>query len=736
MQVQPQLRPVLEVFRSGDVEGAGFIDEQRLLRLLARLDGFWNEHGRATKLLEGAGVVCGKRVDYERLLCWLGAAEGECLAQAVPVKQRGEAERTRFLEEQWSPFLKELQQLLEETRSRRKRRFLLHEVMPSQETFATLAKNNLALTAMWHGRGNISALYEVFMEAAELDGHSPYFFGDIPRERSADGYIRVLDMQARKRLYSGGKMQDQPEHTLKVGSTLQSAGESPIDNLVLPNVMRRRSALLLFAGHRVQQLFLQTLQWKQQRLLASWGLLEKSGATISERARLELQAVANADESSALSCLAELGRVVESYGQLPTSVRVRVSSVLEGLLGQSTHADNEVPADLHEFVEYCEKHPGRSFKGSPTQHKLFLLRAIACPALRVVWRSQLERFTQVRYIAVQWTRRIPLVALLEPASEAFQKQATPGGDPIDLALLRPAGIVEQTRFRKNVFAYGEAHGLGQGGGGCVEQTEWSPNTLMYEFGLQLCVDEAAKVPNHGVTDIEKIVRDCCILCPAGGLDTALPGEALHDSGQNPKIASSIGLTQHTQVMRASANDFPMLLERSAPVWYEELHAWIDLVQVGTSEDAFFISGRSKSPENQAFMQFFVDLRAHFLQAFRSTIDFAVTCHPTPCGEFILIFAPVSRLRVIHVPKGQGCMGGERDYENPDLDERVTQHKTLPVACVDCSHGKGNVLTYSSDLWQLGLRGRSMLVELYDFNRKPGTRAVAEAFLVASHSADG
>jgi len=352
-----------------------------------------------------------------------------------------------------------------------------------------------------------------------------------------------------------------------------------------------------------------------------------------------------------------------------------------------------------------------------------------------VWRSRLERFTQLRYIAFQWIRRIPLVALPKPALGALEKPSTHGGDPVDLVLLRQAGAVEQTRFRKNVFAYADAHGLGQGGGGCVEQTEWSPNTLMYEFGLQLCVDEAAKVPNHGVTDIEKIVRDCCMLCPVGGLDRALPGEALHDSAQNPKIASSIGLTQHTQIMRASAKDFPLVLERSAPVWHGELHAWIDLVQVGNSEDAFFISGRSKSPETNLFLQFFVNLRAHFLQAFRSTIDFAVSCHPTPCGEFILIFAPVSRMRCIHVPKGQGCMGGERDYENPDLDERVTQHKLLPVACVDCSHGKGNILTYSSDLWKLGLQGRSMLVELYDFNRKPGARAIAEALLVASRSAE-
>ena len=44
--------------------------------------------------------------------------------------------------------------------------------------------------------------------------------------------------------------------------------------------------------------------------------------------------------------------------------------------------------------------------------------------------------------------------------------------------------------------------------------------------LEPGVDEAAKLPNHFVTDIEKIVQDCFLLCPD---DNALPGRYLRRS---------------------------------------------------------------------------------------------------------------------------------------------------------------------------------------------------------------
>ena len=119
-------------------------------------------------------------------------------------------------------------------------------------------------------------------------------------------------------------------------------------------------------------------------------------------------------------------------------------------------------------------------------------------------------------------------------------------------------------------------------------------------------------------------------------------------------------------------------------------------------------------------------------------------------------------------------GLDFDFENPDLGERVTQHKDLPIATVDASQGKGhslhfrklqrakrieatrsakmpgNFLVNTREHWKMALEGRPILVRLplrlkrcipctlaalsfscsfvklrYDFNRKPGARLIAQ-----------
>jgi len=358
-----------------------------------------------------------------------------------------------------------------------------------------------------------------------------------------------------------------------------------------------------------------------------------------------------------------------------------------------------------------------------------LLRAMASPALRVVWRSDLDRFTQHKYFALPWSRTVPLLALAEKSGD----NADP--DCADVVTLRPAGSPEHTRFRKNVFSYGESHGLGQSGGGCAELPTWPVGSLMYELGQLLCADEGAKVPNHWVTDIEKIVQDCLSLCPQGGLADALPGEVLHDVGQNPVVASSIGLTQHTQVMRAGAEDFPLMAEQSSPEWSSTLGAWLDVVQVGESEDAFFLSIRSPTPDSKSLLEFLVNLRLRLLRVFGKKVDFNVTCHPLASGDFIVNFAPVACMQRIKVPKGEGCMGLDFDFQNPETGERLTERR-LPCASVDASHGKGNVLAASDEFWHMALEGRPMLARLYDFNRRPGTRSEVEAYLREVRSSVG
>merc|ERR1712137_573053 len=116
--------------------------------------------------------------------------------------------------------------------------------MPSQRIICRLAQTCMQLTERWHGRANASAMYKFLMEAAENDGHSPYSFDDLPQQRSSDGFVRVLDGQVRSRLYTQTAARSKsPGISVGIGTLKQTAGESAIDNLVLPGLSRRSKAI-------------------------------------------------------------------------------------------------------------------------------------------------------------------------------------------------------------------------------------------------------------------------------------------------------------------------------------------------------------------------------------------------------------------------------------------------------------------------------------------------------------
>mmetsp|Transcript_42653 Transcript_42653/g.91492 ORF Transcript_42653/g.91492 Transcript_42653/m.91492 type:complete len:670 (+) Transcript_42653:58-2067(+) len=637
-------------------------------------------------------------------------AEMDGVPVPVPVKHSSAEARRRFINDEWNPFLAELEQESEAAASRRAQGFLHHEVMPPHSVFASFTARCLSLTQRWHGRGNVSAVYEAFMRAAEWDGVSLYRFEDIRQGQSPDGYIRVLDASARRELYVKGSANKRRSEV--VGRVPQATGESPIDNLVLPGLMRRDVARMLFVGHRIQQWFLRVLRRKQQKILGTFGLLEASPEIVRERlGAVALQDPKVPENSAAFRSLLERGTILQSYGQLPEDVREGLEQFLETEFRRSwpEHSFDPHP-EVQDFLEHCHKHPGRSYGRSAVTHKHHLLRAFAAREVRLVWRSDLEKFTQHKYFVVKWSREHPLLA----------RGNSPTGDPL---VLRARGTPEVTRFRKNVFPYAESHGLGQSGGGCAELVDWPEQSLMYELGTLLCLDEASKVPNHNVTDIERIVRDCLVLCPDGPIEDHLPGETLHDVGQNPVVASSVGQTQHTQAMRCSAEDFPLLLERRAPRWVKRLASWLDIIQVGSNEDAFFVRVQTKTPASHEVLEFLIELRLMLMKELRDSVDFTVTCHPMQTGEFVLCMAPVACLKRIPPAPGSSVAF---EHLNPITKDLFSEQR-LPSACVDCSNGKGNVLAGSSEAWELAMEGREVLRRLYDFNRRPGTRKLVEAY---------
>jgi len=685
----------------------GKISVDIFCKVLHHLDSSWTKK-RLADLLDGFGAS-DLTIDTYKFLDWI-IDPAPSLVE-LPVKCRSERQRSEFLTGEWEPFQKEVELLLQSTEARARAGFSLHEVMPSHFRLRVLTDKCRSLTEAWHGRANISYIYEMFMKMAECDGHSAYLFKDIPTQRSRDGFVRVLDGAARARLYEGSKSTCRPRCATLVGRLQQNGGESPIDNLQLPNLMLRRDALLLTVGHRIQQFFLWVLRWKQRRILRRFFSDDDEWDSKAVKAKA-MAMQGGSDEISgslALDLLAEHGGLLESYGQVPPEVRRSAEEfIAESLKSPSKELDEELAA----FLKHCQNNPGRPYKAHRVEHKLMLLKALKSPDLRVMWRSTVEAFTQHRYITGVWTRKSPLYYLPD--------------DGHDCLILRRPGDEECSRFRKNIFAYQDSHGLGQSGGGWTDSSRWAPGSLMYELGSLLCVDDVAKLPNHFVTDIEKIVQDCVLLSPDGVAD-ALPGEALHDAGQNPIIASSIGKTQHTQVSKASVEDFPLMMQQQSPRWSAKLEAFVDIVQVGKEKDAFFVSARTRQPDAKPILDFFVQLRLEYLKVFGRAVDFNCTCHASVEGQFHVILAPVACMRKIKVPDGEGCLGSDFDFLNPDSGETVTK-SGLPVATVDSSQGKGNLMAVSAAYWESCLEGRSLLTRLYDFNRKPGALPIAQKMI--------
>ena len=179
----------------------GQVSKEVLLKVLHQLDCSWTLQ-RLDVVLNHCGACAGLKIDYGKFVQWLFHATS---FSEYPVKKGSEKQRARFLREQWEPFQQEVQALLERTKARSAKGFSLHEIMPSNAILRSLMETCAALTTAWHGRANFSYVYEMFMDMAECDGHSAYLFQDIPQQRSDDGFVRVLDAGARKRLYTGSK---------------------------------------------------------------------------------------------------------------------------------------------------------------------------------------------------------------------------------------------------------------------------------------------------------------------------------------------------------------------------------------------------------------------------------------------------------------------------------------------------------------------------------------------------
>jgi hypothetical protein len=175
--------------------------------------------------------------------------------------------RAEFLSQKWIPFLRELKEELLSAEARFLSGFGPEELLPSQRRVEELTEKCASLTLAWHGARNYSVIYEWLVELHDVDRSTyPYRFEELPMERSADGWVRVVDGNVRKSLYT---TPNTGASALDVGGLKQYMGDSAIDNTVLPNIMPAGEAHLLLAGGAIKRMYAKRLASQQADILSA-----------------------------------------------------------------------------------------------------------------------------------------------------------------------------------------------------------------------------------------------------------------------------------------------------------------------------------------------------------------------------------------------------------------------------------------------------------------------------------
>jgi len=621
-----------------------------------------------------------------------------------------------FLAHEWGPFYKELQEALSATRTRHMVGVSVEEVMPPQVQWEAWATRCRELTAKWYGAPNISAVYQLLIECSEYDGVSPYRFYDVPAQWSDDGWVRALDGNVRA---SFGKK----ARELKKGQAqtlAQTAGESAIDNTILPNILTREESAVLLAGQRIKALLVGQMARRQRKMLAalkkmcpeSLKKLPAPLAATEEELKSALQLVrqhelerAGVNEhSSAWQRLRDAGKIISSFGQLTLERRVQVEEFLRQTMAD-LHAANRARDgefdELHEFVSFIRASPGRLYKGDRKKHERMMLSVMLSPKYTIVKRSTIEQFTNHRFLVNCWTRRCDLVGIDDDGTQTTS---------------RSAGAAEVGRFRKNGFCYFESHGLGLTSSGLSEQR----GTIAFELGVAKVADESAKLGNWFLNDFEKILVEAEVLNAAGALAHRLPGEASHEVSQNPKASSSIAATQHTQISRGGIEMWPVLRLVARPTYVAALDAYIDLVQIGDQSDAIALTLVTWRPSAPPIRSALVGLRRYICKKLGGrAVDFSLIASPRGDGTFLLHFTPVAALEWLDRSTSQALKEGST-FRNNSTGE-FHDSTVLPCATVDSSQAKGNMLTYDKAAVSLAMKGEPIVRALYDYNRLVGAR---------------
>jgi len=567
------------------------------------------------------------------------------------------------------------------------------------------------------------------------------------------------------------------------GDLIQNVGESAIANTEISGVMTTRDSRLLGLGALCRAFTLRVVRRRQLKVLSNMhasattvkarNLLDrliesatdadgcavpadaKSGRSLFKKvasvfedvqetkktakeplswklARAVLKARVDVDSAAWTALLAQ-GQVCGSYKQLEAKTKMKCTQAVEIFVDEGLTPEEE-DDELGEFVNFCRNHPGGVWMEDGSLHRQKLVEVQLSPAFVVVNKKAIQAHTKHRFVPVRWKRTVPLLE-----GQEF-------GPP---KIIRKVGQVECSRLRSNAFTYDDQHGLG-----LCSDTNPTPNALDLRSGGRRrpkvtledegggivstkVSDPGAKVGNWFMADVEKVIYDFVTLTPQNGraysyegYGSRLPGEMPVVVGQNPRVASSIGATQHTQIASGDAGRWPIFSLRSHPNQSHELYeladdvqCYIELVQVGEDPDAIML--RVECPELKHAMHPEVvglihDARNDMLLRFGGrAIDFNVYATSVDCESgAVIILTPLAMI---------GANDDRSVWSNPDTGMTAVDYN-LPCHSVDFSQGKGNIHALSDAHWEIALEGRDMMGRLYDFVRKVGAREAMDEFL--------
>ncbi len=596
-----------------------------------------------------------------------------------------------------------------------------------------MSETCFSLTKAWYGTsGNISAFYEWFIEAQEEAGLFAYKWVQVPSFRSDDGWVKIVNGAIRATFYVDSKAEEKDIQAR--GGVSSSLGESAIDNTVLANVMRPEEAKLMLASGHIRHFVIHQMAAVQRKHLHDIGQLlgipdferaspELVSKSICSLTQQQISSLKLDMQSFPMTFLSNKGYIVSNWGQIPVEYQKQTHNYVMSHLSTPTPTPSispdrassagteskasaptvEFSHQLEEFLAFVKAHPGRLWKNDKREHKRLLLASLWSNELTVQKRSFVETKTMHRYIPLPWKRTVPLLTIDEKGVETVKRRL---------------GDREYSRVRKNGFPYANSHGMSVTTGG-VEEGLSVHGTLAFELGLPS--DGDAKLGNWFITDIEKICAETSFLNPAGRYEDLLPGEEFHDVGQNPQIGSSIGATQHTQITRASLSNHQVYLLKHRPQWCE-LGFYVDIVQVGEQEDAFFVKLTMSNAYHEPAIRLLQQLRIGLMREFGGhSVDFNVKGLADTAGGFVITFGVITQLQII-----------ERSVSlNPDTKIKSSD-VPLPQCCTDTLAAAGGFLISDHRKMELArIEGRRCLVTLYDFTRKPGARRFVRRFLLAN-----